>query len=129
MGRKFMIGAQVAATLLFIANVGRASSQNWLAWAVPLVTILLIVVNSVWFTRFVSWIIFSTSFFGLLVVLSAFTLRWRGETGFAPGPFYRTMAMYVAFIYVSLAQIKILGGGSPASVSSDHPRANGESTL
>jgi hypothetical protein len=112
MGRNVLVGMQVLATVLFIVNY-QAADQNWIAWAVPFVILILIAVNSVWFTRFVSWLIFAASFFSLLVCLSAFTLRWRLEPNFLPAPFYRTMLMYAVFVYVSLGQIKIIGGGSP----------------
>lgn len=111
-GRKILIAAQVLATLLFVTQYRVNAEQSWLAWFVPLTVLILIAINSAWFTRFVSWLIFSISFFGLLVVLSAFTLRWRGETAFAAAPFYQAMLMYAAFVYISLGQIKILGGAS-----------------
>lgn len=106
---------QLLAALLFIYHTSRAAEGLWLSWAVPLVLVLLIVVNSVWFTRFVSWVIFAGSFSCFLVLLSAFTLRWRLEPGFSSVPFYRAMVMYICFIYVSLAQIKILGSSTPQS--------------
>ena len=83
-------------------------------WLVPLLLLLLVIVNSIWFTRFVSWLIFAVAFFGFLVVLSGFTIRWRLEPGFASMPFYRAIVMYVLFIYISLGHIKLLGGGSAA---------------
>lgn len=113
MGRKILVGAQVLAAVLFVSGVDPRGNQSWLSWVVPLALILLIVLNSIRFTRLVSWIIFGVSFFCLLTVLSAFTLRWRGEPGFNPFPFYRSMLMYTVFIYVSLGQIKILGSGKP----------------
>ena len=109
MGRLFLITAQLTATVLFVWNAGSLSSQHWLAWFTPMVLIVLVVVNSFWFTRAVAWIIFAVAFFALLVILSAFTLRWRLEPGFHAAPFYRAMGMYTAFVYVSLAQIKIIG--------------------
>lgn len=110
MGRLFLIGAQVTATVLFVWNTGRIGQQHWTLWFVPMVLIVLVVVNSFWFTRAVSWTIFALAFFGLLVILSAFTLRWRLEPGFNAAPFYRSLGMYTAFAYISLAQIKIKGG-------------------
>jgi hypothetical protein len=107
MGRAFLIAAQLTATLLFITTARVAGAYHWSAWAVPLALLLLIVVNSIWFTRFVSWIIFAGAFFALLTVLSAFTLRWRLERGFDSGPFYRGLGMYTAMVYASLAQIKM----------------------
>lgn len=104
-----LISLQVAAALLFAWHVNVHSAQM-ISWLVPLLLLLLIVVNSIWFTRFVSWVIFAGAFFGLLVILSAFTLRWRLEPGFSSAPFYRSLIMYALFVYVSLAQIKILGG-------------------
>ena len=107
MGRGFLIGAQLAATLLFVTTVRISTASHWAGWAVPLALLLLIVVNSIWFTRMAAWVIFAGAFFSLLVVLSAFTLRWRLEPGFASGPFYRTLGMYAAMVYASLAQIKL----------------------
>lgn len=104
-----LIALQVASALLFAwhANINAAQTISWL---VPLLLLILIIVNSIWFTRFVSWVVFAGAFFALLVVLSAFTLRWRLEPGFSALPFYRSFVMYALFVYVSLAQIKILGG-------------------
>ncbi len=107
MRRKILIALQLLSVFLFIWHA--QTSAQWSSWAVPLVLLLLIVVNSIWFTRFVSWVIFAGSFFCFLVLLSAFTLRWRLEPGFAALPFYRAMLMYCVFIYVSLAQIKMFG--------------------
>jgi len=109
MGRLFMIGSSLTATLLFIFNYELVETQHWSAVLIPMVLIILVVVNYLRFTRFVAWVIFSLSFFSFLVLLSAFTLRWRLESGFDAAPFYRTIIMHVAFIYVSLAQIKLLG--------------------
>ena len=109
-GRFFLIAAQLAATVLFMINFQNGVSSHWSAWFVPMVLIVLVVCNSFWFTRAVAWVIFSMAFFSFLAILSAFTLRWRLESGFNPHPFYRAIFMYVAFIYVSLGQIKILGG-------------------
>ena len=107
MGRAFLIGAQLAATYLFITSVRVATSTSWWGWAAPLTLLLLIVVNSIWFTRLVAWMIFSGAFFALLVVLSAFTLRWRLETHFGSEPFYKAMGMYTCMVYASLGQIKM----------------------
>ena len=109
MWRGLLIAAQLVATVLFIWNFESAAGDAPLAWAPPAILILLVVVNAVRFTRFVSWTIFSVAFFAFLVILSAFTLRWRLEPGFDSWPFYRAIGMYVAFIYISLAQIKLLG--------------------
>ena len=100
---------QVLSALLFVTHASTAQTP-WYTWALPLIVLILIIVNSVWFSRLVSWLIFSGAFFCLLVLLSSFTIRWRAEPGFYPIPYYRAMAMYALFIYVSLAQIKILGG-------------------
>lgn len=108
MARKLLVMMQVVSTLLFIWHV-QSSTGPWMSWAIPLSLILLIIINSIRFSRFVSWIIFAGSFFSFLVLLSAFTLRWRLEPGFSSLPFYRAMLMYIAFIYVSLGQIKLLG--------------------
>lgn len=116
MGRKILVGMQIFATILFIVNFQATINPYWASWVVPLILLLLVAVNSVWFTRFVSWVIFSVAFFALLVCLSAFTLRWRLEKGFSSAPFYRAMLFYVTLIYVSLGQIKILGGGSREKV-------------
>jgi hypothetical protein len=113
MGRTFLIGAQLTATLLFVSTVRPASSLHWSAWAMPLVLLLLIVINSIWYTRFIAWVIFSGAFFALLVVLSAFTLRWRLENAFSSAPFYRALGMYTAMVYTSLAQIKLLTRRAP----------------
>ncbi len=88
------------------------------SWLVPLTLVLFIVMNSIWFTRFLSWVIFSGAFFGFLVVLSAFTLRWRLEPGFSAVPFYKSLLMYSLFVYVSLAQIKILGDAQQPQTNS-----------
>ncbi len=109
--RKLLIAAQVLATLLFIYNFDR-SNQVWWSWVTPLAMVILVIVNSIWFTRLVSWLIFAISFFAFMVLLSAFTLRWRFQTGFDAMPFYMSILMYVTFIYVGLGQLKILGGGS-----------------
>lgn len=115
MGKKVLIGMQMFATVLFIANYQTVVSPHWASWVVPLVLLLMVAINSVWFTRFVSWLIFSTAFFALLVCLSAFTLRWRLEPGFSAVPFYRAILLYTALIYISLGQIKILGGNAHAT--------------
>ena len=112
-GRLFMIGASLTATILFVFNYEYSPQKYWLANVVPLVLVILSVVNFLHFTRLVAWIIFALAFFAFLVILSAFTLRWRMEEGFNPYPFYRSIIMYIAFIYVSLAQIKILGSPIP----------------
>jgi len=109
MGRGFMIGSSLLSTFLFILAFERGGNHHWISLALPLLLITLVIVNYLRFTRLVSWIIFSSGFFAFLVILSAFTLRWRLEPGFEPGPFYQAIIMYVAFIYCSLAQIKILG--------------------
>ena len=106
-GRAFLLGAQLAATLLFIYTVRVPQAMAWWSWAVPLGLLLLIVVNSIWFTRFSAWVIFSGAFFSLLVVLSAFTLRWRLEDRFSSAPFYQAMGMYACMVYASLGQIKM----------------------
>jgi hypothetical protein len=31
------------------------------------------------------------------------------EPGFSPWPFYRAMVMYIAFTYISLGQLKLMG--------------------
>lgn len=116
MGRAFLIGAQLAATVLFLISL--RSPMTPAAVAVPAVLIAAMVINSLAFTRLVSWFIFAAAFFSLLVVLSAFTLRWRLEPGFDPWPFYRAMGMYTAFVYVSLAQIKVLGQNAPPTHTS-----------
>ena len=109
MWRLLLILAQMTATILFIWNFEVAQSMHPVAWILPLVLIVLVIVNSFWFSRLVSWVIFSAGFFSFLVLLSAFTLRWRLETGFDSTPFYRSIIMYAAFVYVSLAQLKIRG--------------------
>ncbi len=114
MARKILVAAQVAATLLFVLHYRANTSGNWMAWVTPLAILILIVINSVWFSRFGSWLIFSLAFFSLLVILSAFTLRWRLEPEFSARPFYRSLGMYTLFIYISLGQIKILGGANAA---------------
>lgn len=110
MKKNILIGAQLLATALFIDHYQANVDQHWASWAVPLAMIICIAINSVWFTRFLSWVIFAVSFFCLMAILSAFTLRWRLQPGFAPMPFYKAMLMYTVFVYVSLGQIKIIGG-------------------
>ncbi|MCG3205171.1 MAG: hypothetical protein KCHDKBKB_01890 [Elusimicrobia bacterium] len=107
-----MILAQVLGTILFVTHYQVHGGQPVLAWIFPLIILILIIINSIWFTRFSSWLIFSMAFFGFLVVLSAFTLRWRLQPDFQSAPFYRTLLMYVIFVYISLGQIKILGSTS-----------------
>jgi hypothetical protein len=109
MAKKLLIGAQVVATLLFVTSY-RINTGPAVAWAVPLVILLLIVINSMWFSRFTSWLIFSLGFGGLMIILSAFTLRWRVQTAFSAAPFYKAMLMYTLFVYISLGQIKLIGG-------------------
>lgn len=109
-GRFFLIAAMMTATVLFTFQFKASPTLPIWPWAVPMLLVALVAINSIWFTRFIAWVIFSLAFFGFLVVLSAFTLRWRNEPGFDPLPFYRAMIMYIAFIYSSLAQIKLLGG-------------------
>lgn len=110
-GRIVLLAAQILASVLFVSHYQANAGQHFVAWFMPLATLLLIIINSIWFTRFVSWLIFSLAFFGLLVVLSAFTLRWRLEPGMSAWPFYRAMLLYTTCVYISLGQIKILGGG------------------
>lgn len=123
MARKILIGAQVLAAVLFVAGIDRTGNQSWVSWSVPLAMVILIIINSVRFTRFVSWVIFGVSFFCLLTLLSAFTLRWRLESGFTAWPFYRAMLMYTVFIYVSLGQIKLLGGGASHASAPANPES------
>jgi hypothetical protein len=111
-GRIALIAGQLLAAILFVFNYPILSQGVWSAWFTPLAMVLLIALNSFWFTRFVSWLIFAASFFSLLILLSAFTLRWRLEAGFNPSLFYRAIIMYAVFIYVSLGQLKILGGAT-----------------
>ena len=118
MGRKFLIAAQLIATVMFMSLVPHVGQAHWSTWVGPLLLLLLIVVNSIWFSRLGSWLIFCGAFSALLLVLSAFTLRWRLETGFRPAPFYKAMLMYAAMVYASLAQIKLNAG----------PRAAGDNT-
>jgi hypothetical protein len=112
MAKKILIGAQVLATLLFVTSYRINASTPWISWSVPLAILLLIVINSLWFSRFTSWLIFSLAFSGLMAILSAFTLRWRLETVFSSAPFYKAMAMYTLFVYISLGQIKLIGGST-----------------
>ncbi len=107
LGRAVLIAAQLTATFLFISTVRIASSLAWWGWAMPLALLILIVVNSIWFTRLWAWLIFSGAFFSLLVVLSAFTLRWRLDDHFSSAPFYKAMGMYTCMVYTSLGQIKM----------------------
>lgn len=109
MGRWFLIGSQLLATGIFLSILGEKNNTSVLSWLFPLILILLVLINSFWFSRLVAWMIFSGGFFGFLMVLSGFTLRWRAEPGFDAWPFYRAIIMYVAFVYISLAQIKLLG--------------------
>ncbi len=118
-GRKFLLAGQILATLLFISHFHTNMNYGLAAWGVPLIVLLLIVVNSVWFSRFWSWLIFGIAFFGFLVVLSAFTVRWRTEAGMQAWPFYRAILFYATCVYISLGQIKILGGAKYAATSSE----------
>lgn len=108
-----LIAVQTAAALLFISNFQTLSAGHWIAWFAPLILLLLLIVNSFWFTRFVSWLVFASSFFAFMLVLSAFTMRVRAEPGFQAAPFYKAIALYVSYIYVSLGHLKILGGATP----------------
>jgi hypothetical protein len=112
MARGVLIFCELVATYLFVSTIQLSEAMHWWAWALPLVLLLLIVVNSIWFTRLGTWVIFSGAFFALLVVLSAFTLRWRLEKNFNPMPFYRAMIMYGCMVYASLGQIKMNAGRS-----------------
>lgn len=112
MTRGLLIFAELVATYLFVSTIQLAEAMHWWAWALPLALLLLIVTNSIWFNRLVTWLIFSGAFFSLMVVLSAFTLRWRLEHDFNPVPFYRAMVMYGCMVYASLGQIKMNAGRS-----------------
>ena len=112
MAKKILIGAQVAATLLFVTSYRINITGPSVTWAVPLAILLLIVINSLWFSRFTSWLIFSLAFCGLMMILSAFTMRWRLQTAFSPAPFYKSMLMYTLFVYICLGQIKLIGGAN-----------------
>lgn len=122
MARHILRFMQVAATVLFIATFNESRSGHWLGWFAPMTLVALVAVNSLFPSRFLSWVIFSLAFFGFLVVLSAFTLRWRLEPGFTPFPFYRALLMYVAFVYVSLGQLKLLVGASKGSAPAEPPQ-------
>jgi len=111
MARFLLIAAQLTATFLFLFQFQRGQEQHWWAWGIPLLLIVLVIINSFWFTRFVSWVVFAVAFFAFLLLLSAFTLRWRLEPGFVATPFYINIGMYVAFVYASLGQLKLLGKG------------------
>ena len=113
MAKKILFGAQMAATLLFVTSARIDAAGPWIAWAAPLAILLLIVINSIWFSRLTSWLIFSLAFSALMMILSAFTLRWRLETAFSSAPFYKGMLMYTLFVYISLGQIKLIGGKTP----------------
>ena len=128
MARTFLIFAELVATYLFVSTIQVAESMHWWSWALPLALLLLIVINSVWFTRLAAWAIFAGAFFALLTVLSAFTLRWRLEDHFNPVPFYRAMAMYTCMVYASLGQIKMYASSlSPSSPAADADQRNGRS--
>ena len=114
MGKKILIGGQALVTVLFLWHLQTSRNVNSAGWAVPLMLLGLVAWNSVRPTRLVCWMIFAVSFFCFLIVLSAFTLRWRAEPNFHPAPFYRAIAMYVVFIYVSLGQLKLYVGGAAA---------------
>jgi hypothetical protein len=118
MARRILIGGQVLVTVLFISHLQASRTGHWLGWFVPMVLLVLVVINSLRPTRFVCWLIFAVAFFCFLILLSAFTLRWRAEPGFSPIPFYRAMLMYVTFIYVSLGQLKLYVGGSTPTPAS-----------
>jgi len=109
--RVLLILAQVGATVLFIINFEQSGHQHWAGLLVPMVLIVMVLINSFWISRFLSWCIFSLGFFSFLVLISAFTLRWRLESGFDAAPFYRAMTMYAAFIYVSLGHLYRLKKG------------------
>lgn len=109
--RTILILAQVIVTALYLINFqGNDSSPNIKSFAfslIPLSLLGLIIMNSFWCTRFTSWLIFAGSFFGFMITLSAFTLRWRLEHGFNPTPFYRSIFMYVLMVYIALGQMKL----------------------
>jgi hypothetical protein len=107
MAKNFLVFGQVLATVLFVTNYNSAVNGHWVGWAMPMLLIVLVAVNSMMPSRFLSWLIFSLGFMSLLMVLSAFTMRWRLEPGFSPAPFYRSMAMYLTFVYISLGQLKL----------------------
>src|SRR5581483_9856780 len=100
MAKRILIGTEMAAALLFVTSYRIDDTGSWIAWAAPLIILLLIVINSIWFSRFTSWLIFSAAFSALMMILSAFTLRWRLETTFSPAPFYKAMLMYTLFVYI-----------------------------
>jgi len=110
MAKRLLLATQIAATLLFISSYRINDATPWISWATPLVILILIVINSIWFTRFTSWLIFSLAFAGLMTILSAFTLRWRLDSAFSSAPFYKAMLLYTLFVYISLGQIKLIGG-------------------
>jgi hypothetical protein len=107
--RIFLYAAQVLVTVLFLINFQRSGDNvATIVWSfLPLALVFLIILNSFWCTRFTSWLIFAGAFFGFLVTLSAFTVRWRIEVGFAPGPFYQSIFMFVLMVYIGLAQMKL----------------------
>jgi hypothetical protein len=110
MAKKILLGAELMATFLFIGSYRINVNGPAVGWVMPLVILLLIVVNSVWFSRFTSWLIFALGFSGLMMILSAFTLHWRVQPVFSAAPFYKAMLMYALFVYISLGQIKLIGG-------------------
>ena len=115
MHRWALPAAHAAAAVLFVWHLETAVTSHWASWAVPLALVFLVLANSIRTTRFASWLIFAIGFFGFLVVLSAFTLRWRLEPGFDAAPFYRAIGMYVAFVYISLGhlhKLKTAGGAA-----------------
>ena len=109
--RTIIILAQVLVTVLYLINYqGHTSTpdtKSFVLSLIPLALVGLIIINSFWCTRFVSWLIFSGAFFGFMITLSAFTLRWRLEPGFNTTPFYRSIIMYVCMVYISLGQMKL----------------------
>lgn len=121
MGKFFLVLGQVLATVLFVTSFDASAGGHWLGWATPMLLIALVAINSMMPNRLLSWLIFSLGFMSFLVVLSAFTLRWRLEPGFSPAPFYRSMAMYVTFIYISLGQLKLYVNPKIAASMGVHP--------
>jgi len=104
-----MILMSLVATILFIYGFDQSPRMIWLSWGFPIVLVILMVVNFLHFTHLISWLLLAGSLFALLLVVGTTAMSGQAERGFGTTPFLQSFFMYVALIYVSLAQMKIFG--------------------